>query len=322
MPNIATLFTTPPFRRIRILYATIALFLLPLFFMGGPDWTSGPLFKAAWNLGHILFFALFTLALQPQDRLSGVRLWLGMTLAVIVAGIVIEWLQGNLGRQSDWHDILRNLVGTWLVLAWVKQPAGQTYGARQSRARAIRWLLRGIALALLAVELTAVAAVALRQYHISQQLPTLYDFSQSNPLHFWRGNVYRSTEHTFENDFSLRIELGTNFYTGAALDNLPDDWRNYEALVVTIFNPERTPVDMTLRVNDVVHDRGRNAYNDRYNRRLPLQSGMNRVRIPLSEIRDAPASRTMDMDEIRRLVIFTTQLEQRRELYLQELSLD
>lgn len=311
MLNIIT-----PSRRVRFVYIVITVLLLPLFFMGGPDWTSGPLFKAAWNLGHILFFGLVTLAVQPQQWLSGWRLWMSVSFGVILVGVLVEWLQGSVGRQSDWHDIFRNLIGTWLVLAWMQRPSDNT------RKALVRWTMRAVALVLLVVELKAVADIAHRQYRISHQLPVLYDFSIPEPLHFWRGNVQRTQEHATDYPFSLRIDLGTNFYTGAALDNLPDDWRGYEALELALYNPDPTPLVMTLRVNDVVHDRSKSTYGDRYNTRLPLEPGLNRFRIPLSEIRDAPKGRHMDMDEIRRLVIFTTQLKQPRQVYLLQLALD
>lgn len=307
---------TTPGRRVRLAYIATTVVLLPLFFMGGPDWTSGPLFKAAWNLGHILFFALLMLAVQPQQWFSGWRLWLVVSAVVIVVGVAIEWLQGNVGRQSDWHDIFRNLIGTWLALAWMKRPSANT------RKAIVRWLLRLTAVVLLVAELKAVADVAQLQYRISHQLPTLYDFSASEPSLYWRGNVHRTKDHASGEDFSLRVNLGTNFYAGAALDNLPGDWREYDALQVAIYNPEATTLEMTLRVNDVVHDRSKSSYSDRYNTRLPLDPGLNRFRIPLSEIRNAPQTRTMDMHEIRRLVIFTTQLKQARQIYLLQLALD
>lgn len=307
---------TTPGRRVRLIYIAITVVLLPLFFVGGPDWTSGPLFKAAWNLGHILFFALLMLAVQPQQWFSGWRLWLVVSTVVIVVGVAIEWLQGNVGRQSDWHDIFRNLIGTWLALAWMKRPSANT------RKAIVRWVLRITAVVLLVAELKAVADVAQLQYRINHQLPTLYDFSAGEPSLFWRGNVQRTQEHVSLDEYSLRIDLGTNFYAGAALDNLPEDWREYDMLQVALYNPGSTPLDMTLRINDVVHDRSKGAFSDRYNTQLPLEPGLNRFRIPLSEVRNAPKTRTMDMHEIRRLVIFTTQLKQPRQVYLLQLALD
>ncbi|WP_203141529.1 succinyl-CoA synthetase subunit beta [Marinobacter mangrovi] len=297
-----------------------ALVLLPFFFVGGPDWSSGPLFKAAWNLGHIIFFTLFTLAVRPRRWLSGVWLWLACTAFVTGVGVIIELIQGNVGRDSDWHDIFRNLIGTWLVLAWGYRPPAITWR------RALNWVLRLTAVVLLMMELQTVAAVAEQQYRIANQLPTLYNFDDPHPLHYWRGRVHRTKDNASDVDgfhHSLRMDLlGINLYSGASLDNLPEDWRGYEALDVVLYNPDSTPLDMTIRVNDIVHDRGHGVYSDRFNKRLHVKPGLNRFHIPMSDIRNAPKTRTMDMDEIRRLVIFTTHLKQPRSIYIVRLALD
>ncbi|WP_111495361.1 MULTISPECIES: succinyl-CoA synthetase subunit beta [Marinobacter] len=310
----ARTFANTPFNVPALVAATV---LLPFFFVGGPDWTSGPLFKAAWNLGHILFFALFTIAVRPRRWFGGVWVWVVSTVFVAGVGVVIELIQGNVGRQSDWHDIFRNLIGTWLVLAWVHRPSRNVWRS------GLLWSARLVAVVLLTLELKAVAEVAHQQYRIAHQLPTLYNFDDPHPLHHWRGRVHRSREHAGDFGHSLRIDLlGTNLYSGASLDNLPEDWRDYEALEVVIYSPDDAPLNMTLRINDIVHDRGHSVYSDRFNTRLPLEQGLNRFRIPLSEIRNAPATRTMDMDEIRRLVLFTTHLKTPREIFLVRLALD
>ena len=93
------------------------ILIAPLFFVGGPGWSDGPLFKSAWNLGHILFFALLTLAIQPWRIWTGWTLWGISTLAVLLLGTGIELLQHGTSRQMDWQDILRNQVGVWTILA-------------------------------------------------------------------------------------------------------------------------------------------------------------------------------------------------------------
>ena len=73
------------------------ILIAPLFFVGGPGWSDGPLFKSAWNLGHILFFALLTLAIQPWRVWTGWSLWGIGTLAVLMLGTGIEL---QIGRAS------------------------------------------------------------------------------------------------------------------------------------------------------------------------------------------------------------------------------
>ena len=105
-------------RPLPLLAGAASLLIAPFLFVGGPDWASGPLLKSAWNLGHILLFALLTLAVRPWQWLSGWRLWLAVTVVLLVLGIGIELIQGGHNRDMDGRDLLRNLIGSWLVIAW------------------------------------------------------------------------------------------------------------------------------------------------------------------------------------------------------------
>ncbi|WP_372987103.1 succinyl-CoA synthetase subunit beta [Marinobacter sp.] len=288
----------------------------PLLFIGGPDWASGPFYRAVWNLGHIGLFALLTFALKPWQWLAGWRLWLATTAAVLLLGILIELLQSGTDRQADWHDILRNLLGVWLVLAW------RPVFSRNTGVDARSWFLPVVTVILLLFELGATGTVAARQWQISHQLPLLYDFRNGNPAPFWSGSLVPSDRYTANQPQSLKVELGTETYSGISLDNLPADWRGYRQLTITLFNPDQEPLTLILRINDVTHDRGDNAYGDRFNTRLVLAPGANTFTINLDEVRNAPASRTMDMANIRRLGLFAVRLPAPRTVYLLDLRLD
>src|SRR5690606_33262776 len=123
--------------------------VVPLFFVGGPDWLSPPLYRAAWSQGHIIFFALLALWLGAWVRLDSPLRWLALTLAVFVSSLVIEGIQSQVGRDANWNDVLRNLIGTWLGLFW------------SLRADWRVWLGRLLATALLCWQLFGLAQVAL-----------------------------------------------------------------------------------------------------------------------------------------------------------------
>ena len=95
-----------------------------------------------------------------------------------------------------------------------------------------------------------------------------------------------------------------------------------ERLVITLFNPSTEPLALTLRINDVAHDRSEHAYNDRYNTRLILEPGFNTFTRNLADIENAPADRTMDMSQIRRMGLFAVRLPEPRTVYLSDLRLD
>lgn len=305
---------------LQILAAVGVVLIVPLFFVGGPDWSSTPLDRALWDLGHLIFFGLATYAVQPWRWLQGWRLWLTVTLVVLAIGITIELLQSGLARQEDWRDVLRNQIGTWLVLAWHPLLTSTTRTPGSTRALALA------SLALVAFELGAAGVVASRQLEINSQLPLLYNFSHEQPTRFWRGPVTPSSLQAGTSERtdwkSLEISLNTKLYSGASLDNLPPDWRGYDQLRLSLFNPHNDSFTMNLRINDVAHERDVNTYGDRFNTQLELKPGVNRFTLKLDDVKNAPGTRTMDMSDIRRLGLFVIRLPQPRTVYLTELRLD
>jgi hypothetical protein len=79
------------------------------------------------------------------------------------------------------------------------------------------------------------------------------------------------------------------------------DWSGYDRLSFTVYSGMKEPVSIVVRIDDAQHD---NRYTDRFNRRLVLQPGVNRVSIPLSEVRNSPRGRKMNMTRIQRVVLF------------------
>ncbi|MBW7470686.1 succinyl-CoA synthetase subunit beta [Marinobacter sp. F4218] len=235
---------------------------------------------------------------------------------MVVVGTLIEAAQSQLDREADWHDILRNLIGVWLILAWHPLIAGRV------RPNA---LMIGLAVAstlFVMVELGSTGMVAARQFEVSHLLPKLYDFEHEDPSAFWHGDLAPSPHPVRDHGRSLRIELDTDLYSGASLVNLPADWREYDRLNISLFNPDPSPLPMTLRINDLKHEHGDNAHNDRYNTSFTLTPGLNTFTLALEDIRNAPKDRTMDMSRIHRLTLFASRLPALRTIYLLDLRLD
>ncbi len=79
---------------------------------------------------------------------------------------------------------------------------------------------------------------------------------------------------------------------------------------------------MTLRINDLAHDLGENAYNDRFNTNLVLPPGEHSFRLDLDTVREAPSGRSMDMQNIRRLGLFVSRLPEPGTVYLRDIRLE
>jgi len=293
------------------------LCLFPLFFIGGPGWSDGPLLRAAWNLGHPIFFALLTVTVRPWRFVSGWKLWAVATVAVFVLGLGVEFAQSLDSRDVDSRDVFRNLTGLWIVLALRPRVGFPQPGRLRD------WLIRIAAIGLLSIDLVVVSRIGIQQFQINLWLPALYDFEQEHPERYWRGNVARSTGDTCGplGDGALTIDLTTRRYSGASLDNLPSDWEGYEELAFALWNPQSYAISLTLRINDMAHELGNNTYHDRFNRTFQIEPGINRLQQSLDSVVTSPRSRQMELDDIRRLMFFTSNLDQPARLCLGELRL-
>lgn len=286
------------------------LLAAPLFFVGGPDWVSPLLYRVAWSQGHMVFFALLIFWVQGFMQLKTPARWLALTLLVILLSLAIEAIQSQVGRQANWQDGLRNLIGAWLGLFW-----------GQSASRRV-WLGRLGASLLLLAQLNGLVQVGLNHWQRLERFPLLSDVESERQLADWSGNIERVSEPVAQGEFSLALHLGTERYSGGGLDNVEGDWRGYNYLSFELYHSGKEPLPLTLRINDSQHDRGDGRYEDRFNQRLWAQPGWNRYRIPLEKVQSAPEGRSMNMASIQRLGIFATQLSEPQTIYLDNLRLE
>ncbi|WP_347331700.1 hypothetical protein [Marinimicrobium locisalis] len=285
----------------------------PLFFIGGPDWLSPPVVRELWNQGHWLFFSCLFFWWQARWPLPHPRQWLLVTLVVLVMSAVIEGAQTLVGRQAGWNDVLCNVTGTWLGLFW-----GQHASRRV-------WMGRILAAGLVLWQVKVVLVVGLAQWQQQHQFPVLGNFESRLALPFWEGAVERVPAPVAEGQYSLAVKLGgdpNTRYSGVHLKQLVGNWRGYQALKLSLYNPDESPLALTLRINDTRHDRGEGAFKDRYNGRLLLQPGWNEFRIALRDVERAPEQRAMNMASVERLMLFASGLEHSRWIYLDNLRLE
>lgn len=300
---------------------------LPLFFHTGFSLTGSAFFGAVSNLGHSAYFALLTLAglyygRHPLDRWLSKRwqYWLLFSALTLVVGLSIELIQHQVGRQFDWHDVGYNLFGAWLALAiWpTTRPPLNRYGV----------LIPCTLGLILMMELFQATQGFYDRRHLEQQLPLVFDQTQPRTLNHWEGPVDWSHEYPDDGAATaeptlplLRIALSTEQYSGPFLQRMPNNWHKYDALSFRLYNPDTTAFALTLRINDHQHELGEQAYEDRFNQGLIVQPGWNHFQIPMPQIANAPQGRQMNLEEIRRLGLFATNLTEPRQVYLDDLRL-
>ena len=295
----------------------LALVCLVLLFVGGPQRYDQRSYECAWGLGHVLCFAVWSLLfLRWKSRWTFARQFFTVIGLTCLLGVGIELVQAGIGRNFDTADVLNNLAGSLLVLAFFCH-------ARLGLSRSRRLLLQIVALLLLSVGLYPLGRALLDERRAAAQFPVLSDFESSLELGRWEGNAHLSISRDFASHgkSSLRAELNTDHYSGPFLRFFPRDWRAFKSVTFDLYNPQSDELKVTCRVHDLQHSASGKVYSDRFNRTLSLPAGWTQVEIPLEEIARAPQGRLLDLGNVAGLGLFVADQELPKTLYLDHLRL-
>ena len=308
---------------IRRLVPALLLLCLPLFFVGGPGFYSPRSSVAFWDLGHVGYFGLLTLwlaAWSPVQRpgLSGLARLALLTLLPFLAGLAVEVLQFFVrGRSAGLGDLGRDLVGIVLALAFFPWPQAERW-------KQVLRALRVLALALLLLAVWPFLRAMLDEDRARRDFPVLADFETKDELSRWyHANQFRLDDQIVRHGrHSARIQLSTARISGVTLLHFPSDWRGFQWLLFSVYNPLTRPLELHCRLNDAQHRRTRSPYSDRFNTRFMLQPGWNDLRISLDEAAAAPKGRRMNMAQIAGFALFVVQQEKAMALRLDNVRLE
>ena len=301
------------------MYAFLGI-LTVLFFIGGPGYYSTRSFKAFWNLGHILYYALLCVVIFAitRKRQRSVRFQIFLILVVtLLLGVVVELLQAaGFDRTPDVGDVFRNLIGAAVGIAFFLP-------GRKVFPRGALRLIQAVSIVLVAFQIYPVAAALTDEYRARRQFPILGDFENPYELQRWTGSADRAIDGSivFAGKHAMRVSLGTTLYSGVSLEYFPGDWTGFSQFQCSIYNPTANPLSITCRIHDVLHIQGVQRYEDRYNHTFQLAQGWNTIRIDLEDVKKAPANRSMDMGHIRGVGIFVTRLTGPRVICIDDVRL-
>jgi len=290
-----------------------------LLFMGGPDYYSSRSFTHAWDIGHIIYFALLTGLLCRWRFVANMSLagrW-GLILAItLLLGVSIELMQHGTTRTPDIGDVLRDLTGSLVVLV---------FGSSGTALRppVLRLTLQAAVLLLSLVQLWPVTKSLVDEAIARHQFPLLSDFETPYEIERWTGSARLSVETvpSIAHSRLLKLSLTTDHYSGAVLKYFDGNWTSAGRLEFSLYNPDEDPLQITCRIHDLQHADGNEEYEDRFNRRYTLIHGWNHIDIDLDEVKISPARRNMDMSRIREIGLFVTSLPAPRVIYLDNIRL-
>ena len=290
-----------------------------LLFMGGPDYYSSRSFTHAWDIGHIIYFALLTGLLSRWRFVVNMSLagrWVLVLAITLLLGVSIELMQHGTARTPDIGDVLRDMTGSLVVLVFGSMRAGL-------RPRALRLSLQAVVLLLFLVHLWPVTKSLVDEAIARHQFPILSDFETPFEIDRWTGSARLSIETvpSIAHSRLLKLSLTTDHYSGAVLKYFDGNWTSAGRLEFSLYNPDEDPLRITCRIHDLQHADGNEEYEDRFNRRYTLIHGWNHIDIDLDEVKRSPARRNMDMSRIREIGFFVTSLPASRIIYLDNIRL-
>lgn len=304
-------------------------FLIPLtlivgsffLFLGGPGDFASRSVRELWNLGHIAYFTLLIYQLIQWGLLEKFRLptqWAIYLLITFVLGTSIELLQYGTQRSPDVADISRDLMGGVLALAFSSRLLAMS-------SRRFINVIRPLAVVLLVMHLVPLTRASVDEVNAFLRFPVISDFETPFELDRWRGSATREVVNIDpeKSDHQMKIGFGRDLYSSASMRYLPGDWSAYTTLHIRLFQPEFKPLRITIRIHDEQHETAAVSYlhNDRFNRRFVLHQGWNDIAISLSEVRQAPKKRQMDLTRVRNINLFTSRLSREREVFLEAVYL-
>lgn len=265
--------------------------------------------QVSWNLGHVAYFFIFGLLLLQSPFFKNQSYWrqcLYLFISAFIVGVFIEYLQYGSQRQTDWLDVKRDVLGALLALAVAHTSLAITW--RQK-------LFNGFVLAAFILSLWPLTKALIDEYHLHQQFPVLADFSKPFEATRWSSSAGHTISPTPTGEPALKVTFDTRRYANLDLKYFKHDWQSFKSLNLVIFNPSDEPLSINLRVHDLAHE-SNYRHNDRYNQRILLNSGWNQITRSIDAIQQAPTGRSMDMNKVVNLKLFSINLNSNRTLYL------
>ncbi|MCP4172168.1 MAG: hypothetical protein GY758_15500 [Fuerstiella sp.] len=314
--------------RLRLAVLVLAVVAIALVF---PFPVEGRLWGHIFNLAHApTFFCMFLIivglldpsAIGPSNRIATV---LPMTVArtaavaslLMVLGIVAEVLQAFAGRSPSLKDVAANSAGLLAAFVWISGTGSSV-------------LKRGLSVLIVILVLAATSFTPLMNIRdcVDQLrlMPQLASFERPLELGSWKvrnATMTRSTEWSTDGEHSLKVQLQAARYPSLSFFWPAADWQGYQMFAVDFRNPADTPLTLTVKVQDRQHGLSSMGRSDRFSRNVVLASGEVRtVAIAVSDIRQAPKNRSMQMDQISLVEVFASGLKERAGFFVDNLRLE
>lgn len=155
----------------------------------------------------------------------------------------------------------------------------------------------------------------------------IFSFEKRNDVKAWRPtnddrriNIKSSREHPTLGSQSLKVKLPKtsprNEYLGIWSGEFPRDWVKYSYFSADLYlekEKEDIPIELAVRVDDA----SSTSFETRFNWDMRLESGANRIYIPIETINEA-----IDISQVTAVYIFLNEPEEKTTIYFDNIRLE
>ncbi len=181
--------------------------------------------------------------------------------------------------------------------------------------------MRNVLLVLVMIRAYPILTLLIDTWKMEKDFPVLGSFESSLEMSRYSGQdgiQDRIRLHATEGIYSLKSQLNAGLYPGISMNYLHNDWKGYTTLTFDVFLDGTTPLELTVRINDRMHN---DEYLDRFNKIFQVIPGINHISIRLDEVKTAPRGRVMDMADIVKISVFAYKLKGPRTVYFDNFRL-
>ncbi|UCE66026.1 MAG: VanZ family protein [Candidatus Zixiibacteriota bacterium] len=291
------------------------------------------LIRAIHNAGHFPFFGVLSLLLFALISLFfgdiiRNRLWLYIMAFIFSSaiGILHEFSQIIGPRDADVWDLGRDISGAASFLGLRMICDRKMRDFLMNRYGFIKPLIVFMVLILILVNIIPIVIWGGAYIYRDRNFPLICGFEsvwENKFLNTQSAEIRRSFPP--ENwDYRGGHQVGKltfykAYYPGLEIEEPYPDWTGYDFFTFMVFMETDSAVHLTVRIEDSYHN---DEYEDRFNGTFIIEPGLNKISVPLDEIRMAPAARDMDMSKIRSIHLFAFRPSEKFALYFDDFRLE
>jgi len=155
-----------------------------------------------------------------------------------------------------------------------------------------------------------------------------FDFESDaalDKLHWKCGTLYSlSREHATSGKSSLKMDLypatagNGNIYPGVCLRDFSGNWSQHSRFLFDVYNPQASPLYLTLRVDDTANP----TYADRFNGKIEVMPGANKIVVPFEKFVTSGTGRHLDVRNIESVSLFMVAPDQPLTFFIDHFRLE